>query len=193
MCLSVCGIDLAVRKKRCTGYALIVIYGDSDAELTRLNCLHGVEEVMDEVVRDHVSVAAVDAPISGGGRIREVEREMWRRGFKVLPPSMPWMRELTKLGEALASNLRRLGVEVIETHPSSALRSSGAGSVPELLSMLGVKFPKDYLPKIASSRDLRDAVIAAAVAYCYVTGCVEPVEANGDVIYLIRELSPLKG
>lgn len=193
MSLCVCGIDLAVRKERCTGYALIVIHGNNDAELARLNCLHGVEEVVEKVVKDRVSVAAVDAPISGGGRVREIEREMWRRGFKVLPPSMPWMRELTKLGETLANDLRRLGVEVIETHPSSALRSSGVRSVPELLSMLGVKFPKDYLPEIASSRDLRDAVIAAAVAYCYVTGCVERVEADGDVIYLIRKLSPLRG
>ncbi len=192
MSLSVCGIDLAVRRERCTGYALIVIHGNSDAELVRLNCLHGMKEVVEEVVKDRVSVAAVDAPISGGGRVRGVEREMWRRGFKVLPPSMPWMRELTKLGEVLANDLRRLSVEVIETHPSSALRSSGAGSVPELMSMLDVKFPKDYLPRITLSRDLRDAAIAAAVAYCYVTGCVERVEADGDVIYLIRELSSLK-
>ncbi len=189
MCLRVCGIDLAVRKERCTGYALITIYDDNSAELTRLNCLHGLAEVVEEVVKDRVSVVAVDAPISGGGRVREVEREMWRRGFKVLPPSMPWMRELTKLGEVLASNLRRLGVEVIETHPSSALRSSGVGSVPELLNMLGVKSRGDHLPRVASSRDLRDAMIAAVVAYCYVTGCVEPVEASGDVIYLIRKLS----
>ncbi len=188
--MSVCGIDLAVRKERCTGYALIMIRNDYEAELARLDCLHGVEEVIREVIRDRVSVAAVDAPISGGGRVREVEREMWRKGFKVLPPSMPWMRELTKLGEALASDLRRLGVEVLETHPSSALRSSGVGSVPELLSVLGVDFPKEYLARIASSRDLRDAVIAAAVAYCYVTGCVERVEADNDVIYIIKKLSP---
>jgi len=190
MRLSVCGIDLAVKKEKCTGYALIVIHGDGNAELTRLTCLHGMAEILKEAVKDRVSVAAVDAPISGGGRVREVEREMWRRGFKVLPPSMPWMRELTKLGEALASNLRRLGVKIIETHPSSALRSSGAGSVSGLLSMLGVGFSKDCLSKITSSRDLRDAVIAAAVAYCYVAGCVEPVKANGDIIYLIKRLSP---
>jgi len=186
--LSVCGIDLAVKRERCTGYALIVIYGENNAVLASVHCLHGLKEVVENVVRDRVSVAAIDAPISGGGRVRDVEREMWRRGFKVLPPSMPWMRKLTKLGEALARNLRELGVEVLETHPSSALKSSGVGSVPELLDTMGVGFPRNYLSTITSSKDLRDAVIAAVVAYCYVTGCVECVEADDGTIYLIRKL-----
>ena len=179
-----CGVDLAVSRRRCTGYAVVDDEGGS-LTLRKLKCLHSSEEVIEEVATDSPDVVAVDAPLSGGGRVREVERAMWRSGFKVLPPSMPGMRELARAGEALAKALRSAGFKVVETHPKSALRSSGVSSFGELLKAFHVSLGA-YAEELSSSKDLRDALISALVAYCVVRGCAEGIAGGNDVIYILK-------
>ncbi len=187
MRLKVCGVDLAVSRSRCSGYALIEV-STRHAVLVKLKCLHSINEVVNEVLSDGASVVAIDAPLSGGGAIREVERAMWRRGFRVLPPSIPGMRVLARAGESLANELRRHGLKVIETHPSSAIKSAGAKSLHELTSKLNVEVSNHFKELCSECRDLRDAVISALVAYCYVKECALPIKGGSDIIYLIKPL-----
>ncbi len=182
--LRACGIDLAVSRRSCTGYAILDSYSNA-LILRKLKCLHTLEEVVKEVISDSPDVVAVDAPLSGGGRVREVERVMWRSGFKVLPPSMPGMRELARAGEALARRLRAAGFKVVETHPGSALKSSGVGSLEELLKYFNVSV-EGFKGALTLSRDLGDALISAIVAYCTMCGCAEGVAGGSDVIYVLK-------
>lgn len=125
-----------------------------------------------------VAVLAVDSPLSEprGGAMRAVDREMIRRGFRVLPPSWRPMSQLTRRALAL---VREIGSPAIETHPRSALRSSGCGDVGELLDAMGISHGE--LPR---SRDALDAVVAAAVAAEAVEGRALEVRAEDGSIYL---------
>ena len=60
--------------------------------------------------------AGVDAPLSlPGGGLRECERELWRRGIRVLPPN--FIREVALKGMEVAEELRGRGVKVYEVYP----------------------------------------------------------------------------
>ncbi len=114
---------------------------------------------------------------------RSVDRLARRLGYPVMPPTLGPMRVLTLRAWRLAGELASLGVEVIETHPRSALISAGVSSVEELLVKLGFKSQVDLR---GLSRDEKDSIIASITAYCYVVKwCLGKVEAGDGTIYLV--------
>lgn len=173
----VVGIDLAASERRCSGVALLC---SSSRRVESVGCARSDEEIVS--MASAARVAAIDAPLAERPSMREVDRKMISLGFRVLPPSFGAMRALTERGWRLREILSSLGVEVIETHPRSALRSSGARDVEELAAMLRLSLP----PLAPLSRDERDAIVAAAVALCRLEGCYYTIEASDGVIYLIR-------
>jgi len=176
----VAGLDLAAKVERCSGFAVIDV---GSRALLRVTCLHSDEEIIGAVLSDGVGTVAVDAPLMESPAMRNVDREAIKRGFRVFPPSMPSMRLLTMRAWRLYRALKERGVEVIETHPRSALKASGAADVESLLKAVGISF--SYIP---SSKDLRDAVICAMVAYCYRVGtCVDRISADDGTIYIIKK------
>ncbi|MEM1873486.1 MAG: hypothetical protein QXF57_02720 [Acidilobaceae archaeon] len=176
----VAGLDLAARSSRCSGYALI---NASSRVVERVQCLYTDEEILSVVLRDKPRVLAIDAPISPSPRWREVDRLARRAGFRVMPPTLGPMRELTLRAWRLYENLSSLGVEVIETHPSSVLLATSVESLAELLLKLGLSCRECY----ALTRDLADAILAAIAAYCYSARfCAYAVVAGDGAIHLAR-------
>jgi predicted nuclease with RNAse H fold len=89
---AVAGLDLSGSYRRCSGYSEIDIGSRRIAVAT---CLYRNEDIV-STIASRVSVVAIDAPIAREARMRELDREAIRRGYRVLPPSMQGMRMLTQ-------------------------------------------------------------------------------------------------
>lgn len=101
---------------------------------------------------------AIDAPLTapeGGRGLRDVEVELRRLGYRLLPPMMGGMKGLTMRGIRLS---REITAEVVEVHPSTSLKAMGL-SRRDVESRYGVR-----------QRDLVDAIVAALTALAYVKG-----------------------
>lgn len=178
------GLDLAASERRCSGLAVI---DPQEHSLEDLVCLSSDSEILERVLLHRARVLAVDAPLIEVPKFREVDREAMRRGFRVIPPTLGPMRALTARAWRLYTLLEARGVTVIETHPTSALRSSGARDVVELSEALGVSI--EGAEHLLSRRDLRDALISALVALCYVRGdCVNSIRAPDGAIFVISRV-----
>ncbi|OYT47931.1 MAG: hypothetical protein B6U85_03945 [Desulfurococcales archaeon ex4484_42] len=185
--MHIAGLDLAAKEDRCSGFAVIRV-NKPKPKLIFLKCLSTDYEIIGNIIKYGISLVAIDAPITPKPIMREVDRVMIKSGFKVFPPSFSWMKRLSQRAYNLYLTLRDLGIKIIETHPKSALISSRVNNVGKLCNLLGISI-EGYEEIINRSKDLRDALISALVAYCYVMNtCVKVVKARDGEIYLIREL-----
>ncbi len=182
MVICVGGVDLAGSCGRVSGVAVAC-----DGVVWFVGGLHGDDEIVGVLLGWGVRVVAVDAPLSlpRSGWLREVDREMRRRGFRVLPPMWRGMRMLTLRGIQLSRVLEEYGVQVIETHPSSAVKCSGCSSAVEAACRV---LDCSLVDVERLGRDEVDALVCAAVAHAYAAGRVVAVEAKDGVIYLLPRL-----
>lgn len=179
--MKVSGLDLAAESHNCSGYAVVDL---ENMTITKVVCLYSDEQIVSTIVSDRVRLVSMDSPIVKEPMFRSVDREAMRRGFRVLPPTFGHMRKLTQRGWKIYERLLAEGVEVIETHPRSALRSSGACDSLTLAEKLGVNLGPYKRRRF--NRDLRDAIVSALVALCYVRkDCLLSVSAEDGIIYLI--------
>lgn len=176
----VAGLDLAASPTRCSGYVSLNLRGRRDGELVTAKCLGDDNEIINEVVREEVTVLAIDAPIAPEPVMRDVDKKMISLGYRVFPPTFSYMRELTKRGWGLYYTLRSMGVTAIETHPKSALISGGYGDPYEAAHAMGIRVGSRL-----TGKDLEDALVAALVATAYVWGVAERVWGSDGVIYLL--------
>ncbi|MCD6428485.1 MAG: DUF429 domain-containing protein [Desulfurococcales archaeon] len=186
MAVVVAGLDLAASSRRCSGYSVIKVK-DNRSFLTKVKCLGTDESIINEVVEDKVYVIAIDAPLVKEPKMRVVDKLMIKQGLRVFPPNFSWMRKLSERGWLIAEKLRSLGIEVIETHPRSAMAVSGTRSLEELLDLLGIKVSVSSFSSRILHRDLRDSVVAAVVAYCYIKRCYDVVKASDGSIYILKK------
>ncbi len=170
------GIDLSVKKP--SGLAIIC-----DNKLAHLELIVKDDDILRVLKSFNTRVVAIDAPLTlpRRGYMRVVDVEMHRRGFRVLPPLWRGMKPLTLRGIELAKRLESEGMEVIETHPTSALKSSYCASKEELIEkVLGIKVR-------GVTSDEVDAIICAIVALMYSKGRYTSVKApDGTIILLPR-------
>ncbi|MDT7866445.1 MAG: DUF429 domain-containing protein [Desulfurococcales archaeon] len=180
----VAGLDLAASPKRCSGYALLDVVS---RKILKVTCLYDDDEILSTIRDDKVELVAIDAPLIEEPSYRRVDRTARSLGYPVLPPTLGPMRSLTKRAWALSSKLANMNVIVIETHPRSALLSSGYPRVETLLegTRLSINLNIKDLCK-----DEVDAIISAVVAYCYVTKlCIDGIKAEDGIIYIIKKIA----
>ncbi|MBM1154462.1 DUF429 domain-containing protein [archaeon] len=178
---SVVGIDLTGTSTRASSIAHI---------LGRRAALHRVREdraVIEVVERCAPRVVAIDAPLTlpEKGVIRQVDRMMLQRGYRVLPPLIRSMQSLTLRGIRLKQQFQERGIEVIEVHPTSSAKALGARDKQTLLRRMlsGYELSTSWQ---SLSRDDLDALLAAITAAFYVRGEFEEVRAEDGVIVLPR-------
>lgn len=174
------GLDLAARQDRCSGIASIDSFS---REVVGVKCLKTDNEIISFASNSRPSVIAIDAPLTSEPVMREVDKLMIKLGLRVFPPSFKWMKQLTLRGYELMNKLNSLGFTVIETHPRSVLKHAGVNNFRELFSFIGVKLGN--LQEL--NKHVEDALIASAVAYCYITGCVYKVSSHDGIIYLVEK------
>lgn len=151
-----CGIDLAVKRPSAVGVL--------ENDVVCVKELMKDEEIYEEC-KDSV-VVSIDSPLSHSKGYREVDKEMIRRGYRVLPPS--WMISLVDRAIRLSSLFKT----VIETHPTSSLKN------------LGIDWRK-----YSNKKDIIDAVVCALVSYYFYLGKAVEISANDGKIYI---LPPMK-
>ncbi|MFB6490066.1 MAG: DUF429 domain-containing protein [Thermoproteus sp. AZ2] len=145
----VVGVDLAVKRPS----ALAALRG---CELLAYASAMEVEEIAEAARLFKPAVVAVDAPLTRpeGGYLRDVEVELRRLGYRVLPPLLGGMAQLTEKGIRLAAALGN----AVEVHPTTSIRAMGLSK-----RALAAK----YRPP---TEDHLDAVAAALTALAYLKG-----------------------
>ncbi len=179
-CRIVGGVDLAGSPRRPTGIAVV-----SNGKLVYADKVFLDNEILDLLLKYRVCLVAIDAPLSFSKSYRKVDLAMKRKGFKVLPPGWRGMRMLTNRAIRLKRALESVGVKVIETHPSSAIKSSGLHRVDDVIASL---INVDDWSFINKGKDVVDAVISACVAWAYVECSSYSIEEVDGVIYLLPRL-----
>ncbi|WP_338604180.1 DUF429 domain-containing protein [Sulfolobus tengchongensis] len=154
-----CGIDLAVKRK--TAVATLIGNEVKIAELSTN------EEIIETC--KNAKVVAIDSPLSHSTGFRNVDKEMIKKGLKVLPPS--FMKELVERAIQLSKVLNK----VIETHPTSSM-----------------KIIKMNWRELHEVKDYVDAAVCAMVAMAYELGYAEEIRADDGTIYLLSEKFPYR-
>lgn len=170
--MKVGGVDLSVVR----GSGVAVIQGDKLKSI--------IASTDDEIVNmlTGALVVAIDAPLSGLGKFRDLDKLMIKMGLRVMPTNWPWIRRLGERAIRIKTRLEEGGTKVIETHPRSVLKWVGLG-LEQLSHALGVR---ELI--INGGKDAWDAAVCALVALAYVKGAVRRVVANDGELYLIEKL-----
>ncbi|MEL9990792.1 MAG: DUF429 domain-containing protein [Thermoproteus sp.] len=153
--MRVAGVDLAVTRPS----AIAVMDGCS--VVAYLSALE-LEDIVEVLSSYRPLVVAIDAPLSKpeeGKWLRDVERELRRLGYRLLPPLLGPMAALTERGIRLAQMLGN----AIEVHPRTSIKAMGLK--PEELT-------ERYKPP---TRDHLDAVAAALTALAYLRGAYRAI------------------
>lgn len=178
----VSGLDLAGSPKRCSGYVSIDI---DYRKALNIQCLYSDDEIIKQIDIDRPIVLAIDAPLIDKPIVRDVDRKAISRGYRVLPPTLRGMAILTQRAWNLYNIIKNLGIKIIETHPRSALKSSGFKSIEELVYSLGIEIDRNSI----SNKDIADALICSIVAYCYyIKECIDVIRGSDGDIYILKFL-----
>ena len=167
------GIDLTGSEKRATGWALM-----QGASVTT-KCIRTDDDLIKETLAANAELVSIDSPLSlpeGFGApgipiYRKCELALKRMGISVFWCLLPSMKMLTHRGIKLAGELRRAGVNVIESYPGAAQDILGIprkkASLQELkwgLSRAGIT--GDFLTS-EITHDEVDAITSALVGLFY--------------------------
>jgi len=120
------GIDLAGSPRRRTGFCRL-----GPGLVARTEVLGEDAAIVRAVLDARPAIVAIDAPLAlptgrvslarpGPPHLRRCDRELLELGIRFFPLTLGPMRLLTARGIALAGDLRRRGVRVIEAYPGGA-------------------------------------------------------------------------
>jgi uncharacterized protein YprB with RNaseH-like and TPR domain/predicted nuclease with RNAse H fold len=169
----VVGIDLTGSERRATGWALL------DGAFATTRAIRSDEELLRETLAATPDIVSIDSPLSMpegvtdpdclGGRpiYRRCELALKRMGISVFWCLLPTMKSLTVRGMRLADQLRKHGLEVIESYPGAAQDLLGiprkGSSLEELKQgMARIGIAGDYLTGPVSHDEV-DAITSALV------------------------------
>jgi predicted nuclease with RNAse H fold len=168
------GIDLAALPRNQTGVCLY------DGDRFEPGTLYGDEEILRYVRKLKPRVVAIDAPVTlprgrccfddeccGTRKIRECDRMLNARGYRVFPPGFSFMKQLTIRGKSLKEQLSDF--EVIEVHPRTTMRIVGPREFPT-----------------ARTEHARDACAAALCAFLYAAGKCEVLGDDEGTVVIPR-------
>lgn len=177
--MTIIGLDLAGLPSNPTGFALL-IDRKFETDLVYLD-----EDIVKLCSRSPPALVAIDAPLSlpASGNLRQADRLLIERGFRVFPPTFASMKKLTTRGIRMAGELLGKGVKIIEIHP----RTSGK-------ILFGTSKRKAWLSKLRKKRwtvgqnmseHEADAVVAALTAWLHLRRKTEEIGTAGEGIIII--------
>ena len=180
----VIGIDLAGLSRNPTGWALL----KDKTVKTRL--LYTDNEILENTVRNHPTLIAIDAPLSlpkKGGFFRKTDKEIIRKGYRVLPPNFPAMKKLTLRAIRLNRLIEENTYKTIEVHPTSTRKAlqmplKDWKTIQEILKNLGLKGELETRPLAPHEID---AVTAALTAVLHLKRQTEQIGDNEEVYIIL--------
>jgi predicted nuclease with RNAse H fold len=176
------GLDPSGSEKRVSGLAIL---DTNNSIFIYIGKLYKDIEIIHTILKYKPQVIAIDSPLGFATSFREVDLLMKRMGYPVLPPGWRSMRMLIERSLRLKNIIEKYNIYVIETHPRSALKSSGCSNIEELLREEKININVNIR---SLSRDELDAMIAAIVAKYYVKGDAFKVEAHDGIVYLLPKI-----
>ena len=169
------GIDLAGKPENPTGWTLWK-NGTIKTSLVYTN-----NEIIEGIVHSKPAIIAIDAPFTlpKRGILREADKKMIRRGYRVFPPRLQAMRKLTLLAMKINKLIAQKGYKTIEVHPTSTRKALNMPSkdwekIQAILKSMGLK--GDLKVRTLTPHEI-DAVTAALTAYLHTQN---QIEALGD-------------
>ena len=169
------GLDLSAKESNPSGLAVI----NSFKEIIDLTVVFSDIEIASRKNLYKPIIIAIDAPLTFSGKpFRQVDRSLLKACFRALPITLTYMCELAERAQVLKKILESRNVAVIETHPTSALKSSRCSSHINLFQSFGFK----QVTPTLRNKQLIDALISSIVSYHYYHGTsVIFKEADGEV------------
>jgi predicted nuclease with RNAse H fold len=168
----VIGIDLAASSKNPTGWATL------KNKTVKTHLLHTNNEIIENTLQNHPQLVAIDAPLSlpkKGEFFRKTDKEMIRKGYRVLPPNFRTMKKLTSRAIRLNKIIEEKTYKTIEVHPTSTRKALQIPpkewkTIQEILKTLGLKGDIETRP--LATHEI-DAVTAALTAVLHLQGQTE--------------------
>lgn len=180
MVIYCCGLDLAARERKPSGLTILKI--DNSVELIEIRELYGDSNILAELSKYDRLIVAIDSPLSlpvNNMSYRQVDLELRKMGYRVLPPTWRYMKELTIRAMELTKVLNNRGIVVFETHPRSSLKSSHCNTFEELVNAVDLSVPRDL-----SIHEV-DSVIAAITCVFHVRGrSIVISSVDGSIVLL---------
>ncbi len=189
----VIGIDLSGSEARASGWALV----EGDLVVTRT--VKTTEDIVRLTTACKPRLVSIDSPLSipqgrdctsddcecrRYGISRSCERELRRRGISVYWCLIRSMQSLTRRGMQIAEQLRRCGIEVIESYPGAAQDIMGIprkrASREQLRASLASFGLKGIPTKEIATHDELDAITSAVVGLFYLAGLYEPLGSESE-------------
>jgi predicted nuclease with RNAse H fold len=170
----VIGIDLAGSSRNPTGWALL------KGKAVKTLLLYTDNEISENTLRNHPTLIAIDAHLSlpqKGELFRKADREMIRKGYRVLPPNLPAMKKLALRAIRLNRLIEEKRYKAIEVHPTSTRKAlqmplKDWKAIQEILKKLGLKGELETRP--LATHEI-DAVTAALTAVLHLKSQTERV------------------
>ncbi len=181
------GVDLAAPGRARTGVAVLNVNDNT------MRC-HLIDSatIATHVLMTMPDLIAIDSPLSlpRGGLNRDIEVKARRLGLRLLPPLLGPMRRLTKMGILIRELCESLGIEVVEVHPTSSLRSMGINR-EQLVSLVLRRFKveADVL-----NRHVVDSIVCALTGLAYVRSlcfCIRSDQGDGFLVVADKRLLEL--
>ncbi len=177
------GVDLAAKPESSTGLCVVV-------EEVLVDCVEAQDDydIIDKVFSYGKPLAvAMDAPLTTKSKgFRVVELEMIKNGMSLLPLGFPYMRRLARRGVSLKRIIEEKGVKVIETHPTSSLKSAGC-SRDGWMNCLSryIRLSPTIGSRVDGNKDLVDAAVAAGVAWLYLNNATRVFRGPDGEIHIL--------
>jgi len=176
------GIDLAGKPENPTGWAL---WKDRTVETS---LVYADNEILRGIARCEPSLIAIDAPfrLPKEGILRNADREMIRKGYRVFPPSLPAMKKLTVRAVKINKLIAEEGHKTIEVHPTSTRKALNMPSkdwrkIQTIVTTIGLK--GDLQTRTLTPHEI-DAVTSALTAYLHTRNRTESIgdEEEGYIV-----------
>jgi len=165
------GLDLACQQTNSTGFATL-----KNKKLFTCH-LYKTDEIIKAVTIFNPKIIAIDAPLSlpKKGNMRNADKLMNKKGYRVFPPLIPTMKKLTLRAAKIKETLERKNYQIIEVHPTSTCKAlhlpkKDWGKIQEALQQMG--FRGELTTRKLSPHEI-DAAIAALTAYLHLQGKTE--------------------
>ena len=179
----VIGIDLAASSRNPTGWAIL------KNQNVKTKLLYTDNEILESTLQTEPALIAIDAPLSlpkNGEFFRKTDKEMIRKGYRVLPPNFPVMKKLTLRAISLNKLIEEKTYKAIEVHPTSTRKAlemplKDWKAIQENLKTLGLKGEIETKP--LATHEI-DAVTAALTAVLHLQSQTESI-GNDEEGYTI--------
>jgi hypothetical protein len=169
------GIDLAGKKENPTGWALW------KGKNLKAGLLYADNELLEGIIQSKPAIIAIDAPLGlpKTGILRNADKEMIKKGYRVFPPCLPAMKMLTFRGMKINKLMIEKGYKTIEVHPTSTRKALSIPSkdwrkIQAILRRMGLE--GDLKVRTLTPHEI-DAITSALTAYLHLQN---QTEAIGD-------------